>query len=336
MLDQLDTPPLVVLWRVMDTCNLACPFCAYDKRLAFPRSAASPAEVSRVIGLLAGLQQAEGRKVMLSWLGGEPTLWQDFGRMTDQAAKAGLAQSLTTNGTTLGSSSLRARLADQFDEVTLSVDAIGQRHEDLRGWRGGFTKLERWVPKLAEDALAKNSALRVRANVVLMHDTLGEFENLCAVLADWGVSQITFNQLGGRDRPEFFPQNRLTADDVTKLKRVLPGLRSRLKSRGVELLGGDPYIGRIADSAKNVALKIDDCQVARNFLFIDEKGNIAPCAFVEDYFGVTTADVQSVAQFSAIPGQLCAIQKRCPADACKNCMSTQQFSKFATEIELRV
>ncbi|MCP4181770.1 MAG: radical SAM protein [Hyphomicrobiales bacterium] len=327
--------PFVVLWRVMDTCNLACPFCAYDKRLAFPRSVASTMEVSRMISLLAELQNTGDLNVMLSWLGGEPTLWADFDTMSDQAAALGLTQSLTTNGTTLGSSTLRTRLVQHFEEVTLSVDAIGTRHEDLRGWKGGFSKLERWVPELVAQAAQKNSPLRVRANVVLMRHTLPEFEGLCDRFADWGVSQITFNQLGGRDRPEFFLENRLNIDDVVTLKRLLPSLRLCLRERGVELLGGDPYVGRIADSAEDVALRIDDCQVARNFLFIDEKSSIAPCAFVDDYFGVTTCDIQTVTQLAALPERLCVAQNLCPADACKNCMSTQQFSKFTTQNDLR-
>ena len=329
MLTNISQPPFVVLWRVMNSCNLACPFCAYDKRLKFPRAAADPAEVARMIGLLSGLQNAKDRPVMLSWLGGEPTLWPEFNAMTQLAFKSGLSQSLTTNGTTLGSGAVRARLVDQFDEVTISVDAIGHRHEALRGWKGGFAKLARWVPQLAAQARAKDSALRLRANVVLMRDTLPEFEDLCVRLADWGIQQITFNQLGGRDRPEFFPENKLSIEDVARLKQLLPKLRFRLRARGVELLGGDPYVGRIADSAADLPLKIGACTVANNFLFIDEKGAIAPCAFVDDYFKVTTRDIQTVKDLADLPDRINAAQHRCPAEACANCMSTQQFSKFA-------
>ncbi len=324
----LSVAPFVVLWRVMDTCNLACPFCAYDKRLNFPRSTVDTGDVRRVIELLGNLQVAKSRPVMLSWLGGEPTLWDDFAPMVEQAAIAGLMQSLTTNGTTLGSRVLRERLIDHFDEVTLSVDAIGKKHEDLRGWKGGFSKLETWIPRLVSEAAERESLLRVRANIVLMRDTLDEFEELCLTLADWGVSQITFNQLGGRDRPEFFPANRLQVSDVVQLKQILPRLRRSLQARGVELLGGDPYVGRIAETAEDMPLKINNCQVAQNFLFIDEKGNIAPCAFVDDYFGVSVQNIKNLAQLAAVPERIISLQNACPASSCADCMSTQQFSKF--------
>ncbi|WP_147125405.1 radical SAM protein [Shimia ponticola] len=315
--------PFVVLWRVMNTCNLACPFCAYDKRLAFPRSVVDTQEVARMIDLLG--QWRPGRPVVLSWLGGEPTMWQDFETMTARAAHAGLRQSLTTNGTTLGSRRMRATLAERFDEITISVDAIGTRHEELRGWPGGFAKLARWVPELVNAA----PDLMVRANVVLMRQTVDQFETLCETLAGWGVRTITFNQLGGRDRPEFFPAHRLRPQDAARLRAALPALRQRMHKRGVAILGGDPYVDRILQSAEDGQLPITSCQVARDFLFIDEACRVAPCAFVEDHFGIRTDQLLSVRDLDAVSGRLCADQANRPHDACENCMSTQQFSKFA-------
>lgn len=323
------TNPFVVLWRVMDQCNLACPFCAYDKRLAFPRAAVDPDEVRRMIDLLGDWQGQAGRPVVLSWLGGEPTLWDHFDEMTARAQAAGLTQSLTTNGTTLGSAKVRDMLADRMTEITLSVDAVGAQHEELRGWRGGFAKLEIWVPKLADAITAAGREVRLRTNVVLMHQTVKGFDALCDRLADWGVAQITFNQLGGRDRPEFFPAHRLTAEDVAAFQAALPTVRARMVARGVSILGGDSYVDRIASSAVDARLPISSCGVARDFLFIDEACRVAPCAFVEGYFGIKTHDIRTVADLAAVTPRLCGAQARRPADVCADCMSTQQFSKFA-------
>ena len=321
--------PFVVLWRVMDHCNLSCPFCAYDRRLAIPRSQVDRAEMSRMISLLSSWQDEAGRPVVLSWLGGEPTIWPAFSGLADEAARAGLRQSLTTNATTLGSAMLRERLVSDFAEVTFSVDAIGKTHEDLRGWRGGFAKLAQWVPRLAEDTRAAQSPLKLRANVVLMRQTLGDFGALCHRLADWGITTITFNQLGGRDRPEYYPAHRLRPEDVARLRADLPGLRMALAARGVTVLGAEPYVQRIVESARGQKLPISSCQVARDFLFIDEACRIAPCAFVGDHFEVRTQNIRSVSDLQALTSGLCAAQAAHPADACADCMSTQQFSKFA-------
>lgn len=317
--------PFVILWRVMDACNLSCPFCAYDKRLDFQRSSVDPREVARVIDLLA-TWRPQGRPVVLSWLGGEPTLWPDFPEMVDRARSAGLIQSVTTNGTTLGSPKLRARLVENFKDITISVDALGKTHEDLRGWPGGFAKLATWVPQLAK---AGGAGLNLRANVVLMRQTLEDFEQLCLTLARWGIKTITFNQLGGRDRPEYFPAHRLRPRDVEALQTRIADLRSRLAKDGVRLLGGADYVARIEESSRDGCLPIKNCQVAQDFLFIDEACRIAPCAFVGGHFGLRTQDLCRVNDLDRLASNLCQMQQVTPHAACDNCMSTQQFSKFA-------
>lgn len=67
---------MIVLWRVTERCNLACGFCAYDRRLPGIRLEAQSADVKRFAGLLGAYQQVTGTRVLVSWLGGEPLLWE--------------------------------------------------------------------------------------------------------------------------------------------------------------------------------------------------------------------------------------------------------------------
>ncbi len=321
--------PFVVVWRVLDHCNLACPFCAYDKRLRFARRQVDEAEVFRFVDLLAQKQAGSERRHLISWLGGEPTLWKALPQVSAAAQKAGLGQSLTTNGTTLGSAKVRQLLLDRFDEITLSIDGFEDVHDGLRGWRGAFEKLRVGISKLREERESMGVSCRLRANIVLMRRNLGRFAELCHTLADWGIEEITFNQLGGRDRPEFFPMNRLRPADATRLAGLVPGLRSELVQKGTTLLGGDPYVRRIGDTTLDRPLAIGRCGVAQDFWFIDEEGTIAPCNFVEDHFGLNIRDLRSVQDLEALSDTLCSRQARFPAASCANCMSTQQVAKFA-------
>lgn len=329
--DALETVgrPFVVVWRVIDRCNLSCPFCAYDKTLGFPRQAADGVEVRRVVALLGALQRKTKRPYLVSWLGGEPTLWKDLEEVAALTTRVGLAQSLTTNGTTLGSPGIRDLFLRCFSEVTVSIDGFGDVHDSLRGWRNAFEKLRLNVGRLVEEKRAVGSDMKLRANIVLMHNTVDRFPELCLELADWGIEEITFNQLGGRDRPEFYPQNRLSPEDADMLSGFLPDLRLRLFDKGTTLLGGPSYVQRISDSARDVALAVADCRVAEDFWFIDETGVIAPCNYVEAHFGLKTTDLPDVDAFESLGSRLCTAQRTCPASACANCMSTQQFSKFA-------
>ena len=65
---------MIVLWRVTEVCNLACGFCAYDRRVERSRNGADPEQVRRFARLLGLFHRRTGERVMLSWLGGEPLL----------------------------------------------------------------------------------------------------------------------------------------------------------------------------------------------------------------------------------------------------------------------
>ncbi|MEM7636179.1 MAG: radical SAM protein [Pseudomonadota bacterium] len=328
IVDQAPPKPFVIVWRVLEQCNLSCPFCAYDKRLAFPRRVADRNEVNRMVRLLADWQGQTNRPVLLSWLGGEPTLWRDLDETSALAASGGLLQGLTTNGTTLGSKPVRDLLLSRFANVTFSIDGFGGFHDPMRGWKGAFAKLRRNITRLQEDKLSRSSPVILRANVVLMHQNLADFPALCRELATWGIREITFNQLGESDRPEFYPAHKLQPGDVSDLRHMLPDLRAELSQAGTTLLGGDQYITRIAEIASGIPFKVGRCGIARDFWFVDEAGAIAPCSFVRRHFGLTINDIRTVRDIARLGNRLCAFQHETPASECGNCMSTQQFSKF--------
>src|SRR5262249_45728747 len=153
-------------------------------------------------GRLAEHQQATGDTVLVSWLGGEPLLWPPLTNLTVHCTeRLGLRVSTTTNGTTLASPDVRRHLLEHYSELTVSVDGVGAVHDELRGWRGGFAALRNGVSHLAEAKRAVRRGPLLRANVVLMGQTISDFERLCIELARWGIEEITFNQLGGRERP---------------------------------------------------------------------------------------------------------------------------------------
>jgi MoaA/NifB/PqqE/SkfB family radical SAM enzyme len=319
---------MIVLWRVSNHCNLACPFCAYGKRLALPVQQADPAQVGRMIDLLGAWRRETGRPVLLSWLGGEPLLWRPRAELDARATKLGVELSLTTNGTRLGAARVREELVRRYREVTISVDGPAAFHDAMRGWPGAFDKLARSISALVAERDAAATALKVRINIVLMHDNIEALEALCRTLAGWGVDEISFNQLGGRDRPEFYPAHRLQMDDVALLAELLPRLRADLARSGTTLVGGGAHLERIADTVAGRPLPIADCRVAETFLFIDEAGRIAPCSFAPEHFALSVDDLDNAADLDALPHRLLASQRERPAHDCADCPSTQQFAKF--------
>jgi MoaA/NifB/PqqE/SkfB family radical SAM enzyme len=321
---------VIVVWRVTERCNLRCAFCGYDRTLRRSRRSANPAAVLAGGEALADYRRRSGDRVLVSWLGGEPLLWPPLPALTESFVdRLGLLVSTTTNGTTLGSAVVRSHLLAHYAELTVSVDGIGGGHDALRGWPGGFASLARGVAALAEEKRRRGSGPLLRANVVLMRDNVARLGELCGQLADWGVEELTFNQLGGNDRPEFYPAHRLVPADVERLAAELPILRLRLAARGVRLHAAEPYLDRIRGTAAGRPIAIEDCRPGEQFLFISEEGIVAPCSFTPAEYGVPLAELRVAEDILALPARFAAARGARPAAACRDCPSTHVFSKFA-------
>lgn len=321
---------MILVWRISEICNYACGFCAYDRRLSGPRREVEAEEALRFGRLLGGFGRERGEPVLLSWLGGEPLLWRPILPVSRLlASEGGIAISATTNGSTLHRAAVRDAILAGFAELTVSVDGFAPLHDRLRGAPGAWDRVREGVIRLAAERKERRAAFKLRANVVLMRSTLPDFAALCGALADWGIDEITFNQLGGRDRPEFFPAERLRAEDSAALTSMVPDLRARLASRGVRLCADPLYLGRIRASAAGEMLAVGDCGLGRQFLFVDEKGLISPCSFSSGAYGVPIASLRTVGDLAALPSRFGAAHAAGRCAACDDCPSTQMFAKFA-------
>jgi len=321
---------MILLWRVTTRCNYSCGFCAYDRQLTIPRLSIDPAEAERVALLAAEVARDRGEDLLLSWLGGEPLLWPPLLDLSRRLARhAAIRLSITSNGTRLSQPETRRHILDSFSELTLSLDGPEALHDRLRGAEGSFAQVRDAITALVAERKAAGAALTLRVNVVLMRETLPHFTDLCAMLVDWGVDEITFNQLGGRDRPEFYPGQRLLPTDAARLTALVPPLRAQLAANGVMLRASPDYLARIVASSANAPLPVTDCRPGEAFVFIDEHGRAGPCSFTLDSYGVSLAEIYTAADFAALPGRYRAARNAAPASVCADCPSTQQFGKFA-------
>lgn len=320
--------PLVVVCRITTACNLACGFCAYDRRLVFARQRLDAPRLMHLLDLLTAA--AQRRPVLLSWLGGEPLRWRDWPGCSARARAAGIRVSATSNGSTLASAAERARVLQHLDELTLSLDAADAGHDTLRGWPGGAAQVLAGLRALARERALAGAAVRLRANVVLMRSTIGDFDSLATDLADVGVDEISVNLLGGRDRPEFHARESVLPAQFAAFQRDLPALRARLSAQGVILAGDAQYFARLQAAVSALPWPVADCDPGSDFLFVDELGRIAPCAFTAAEYGVDLLDIDDLGGLP--PLWRAARRARC-ASACADCPSTQVSGKFARGVD---
>jgi MoaA/NifB/PqqE/SkfB family radical SAM enzyme len=320
---------MIVVWRITTHCNLACPFCAYDRRLPFTRTHADPASMRRFLEVLADYQNSSRDPVLVSWLGGEPLLWPMLPDITQYATSLGLRVSATTNGTTLGSPTVRRHLLDHYAELTISLDAPDATHDALRGSNGLFEALQENVPELSRTRCAMDRPMKLRVNTVLLRSTIARFSGIAREVASWGVDELTFNILGGRDRPEYFSDHRPRPEQITGFTHQLPALRRELAGRGLVIAGSPAYLDRLHSSAAGTLRPVHDCGPAERFLFIDEHGSVSPCSFTTSTLAVPLAEIHHCSDLMSLPLRFATSRNtRRPRD-CDDCPSTQVFEKFA-------
>jgi AdoMet-dependent heme synthase len=239
----------------------------------------------------------------------------------------GLRISVTTNGTRLESEPVRQWITEALDQLTLSVDGIGPFHDRCRGTTGLYDRLQKNVRQLRALRERLGRGPRLRVNTVLMRDNIRSFESFCEAMAGWGVEELTFNALGGRDRPEFFPEHGLRPDDVRWLRERLPAIRRRLA--GLTVLGGEAYLDRMDCTARGEPIPIQDCAPGQSFVFVDEHGLVAPCSFTGQGYGVHMSEIESADDLHRLPQQFAARRRTRRLPPCEDCPSTQVFGKFA-------
>lgn len=322
---------LVVVWRITEYCNLGCHFCAYSRHLRRPRAAADPDQVMAFGALLGEYARVHSRDVLVSWLGGEPLRWPPLLDISHAFKREfNLRVGVTTNGTALASADVRQRIAEDFDQLTLSVDGLAASHDHYRDSPGLYDQLRRSLAHLRELKARLGRGPRLRGNTILMRDNLCAFEDLCRALAEWGMEELTFNALGGRDRPEFYPAHSLQPEDVDWFRQVLPGIRARMAPLGLTILGSERYLDRLGASASHSQLPIADCRPGQQFLFIDERGVTSPCSFTTQGYGIHLDQIRTPDDLDQLPRRFVERKRRQTLGPCLDCPSTQVFGKFVS------
>ena len=156
-----------------------------------------------------------------------------------------------------------------------------------------------------------------------MRQTIADFEPLCRELAGWGIEEITFNQLGGRDRPDFFPTHRLLPEHAAWLASEVPSLRTRLAGLGVRLHGSENYLFRIKASSRDESVLVANCRPGEQFLFINENGIASPCNFTTQDYGVPISELTDAEALRDLPRRFAQARRERRSMLCEDCHSTR-------------
>jgi sulfatase maturation enzyme AslB (radical SAM superfamily) len=199
---------LIVIWRVLDHCNLQCPFCEFSRDLQFSRTQTDSKDVIRFARVLGEYSRQTNQKLMVSWMGGEPFLWKDIFAVSEQLKQEhGLHISVTTNGTFLSNRDFTEQICRLFDELTVSIDGYGSLHDRIRRSDGLFEGILEGLRHMNELRATTSSPLKtIRVNSIMTSASIRGSEFFCHQLAAAGVDEISFNQLIADKSSELYTQ----------------------------------------------------------------------------------------------------------------------------------
>lgn len=285
-----------------DACNLACRYC-WQRDADEHRMSRSLFErcLERALALDAGV---------LSFLGGEPTLWPELLPAIALCTRAHLATDLTTNGTTLSAASLAALEAAGLDMLNVSVDGLAPTPESRKCALGRPGVLE------AIRAAHRRGRLRVRVNAVVGKHNVALVRELIAVAAESGVAIsvgfVTHRPGSARDPDVHFGPSDL--DEVRGFARHVQEARRR----GARIIDPDAYFHGYARFLAGERFWRCNYATRRGWINVDPRGFVRDCTKKLGRLPWEFADLYR-AQLPAVRAALAAGVEACNASCYSNC-----------------
>jgi heme d1 biosynthesis radical SAM protein NirJ len=276
-------PGPVVIWNLIRRCNLTCKHCysiSADKD--FPGEL-STAEIYTVMD---DLKQFRVPVLILS--GGEPLLRPDIYDIAKRAKDMGFYVGLSSNGTLIDSSNIKAIADVGFDYVGISLDGLGETHDRFRRKEGAFDA------SLAGIRLCREHGIKVGLRFTLTQDNAHDLPGLLQLMEDEKVekfylSHLNYGGRGNRNRraDAHFATTRQAMDLLfeTCLKQLQAGqprefVTGNNDADGVYLLNWARH--RFPDKAEHLRQKLSQWggnSSGINIANIDNLGNVHPDTF---------------------------------------------------------
>ena len=207
------TPYLATL-TVTDNCCLKCVMC--NEWHTHHTDEFTTEEWKKTITQLKGIGIRE-----INLTGGEPLMRKDIFEIIRHARSLGISVGMTSNGFLMDEKKVTELLASGVTTISVSMDATGEKFDEIRGVKGGYDRLLRACEILSREK--KKGKIQAFICFLLMKDTLDIYQDVIAVGKRLNIPLVVnlFDV-----NPYFFKIDGLKekfgidASDTTRLKRI--------------------------------------------------------------------------------------------------------------------
>jgi MoaA/NifB/PqqE/SkfB family radical SAM enzyme len=219
---------------------------------------------------IAWLYREAGRAgfVHLVVWGGEPLLRDDLGALLEVAKRSRLHVTLITNGWLLAER--WPDLRGLVDTLILSVDAVGDQHDEMRGLPGLYGRMEEFALSLRADC----SAPALLINTVLSRQNEDVLPRVAELARAWGAGLFFCPMETGMTFSDGRAESKAgLALDHEGLKAAAAQAR-RLKDQGYPILSTRAYLDLLESDP---ALNRYRCRVPHSLMTVEADGALRDC-----------------------------------------------------------
>jgi len=246
-------PPLVNI-EFTKKCNAKCGFCQYWQL-------DSPNELSDYSPILKVF-----KPVTLSISGGEPLMRKDCIELIQGVRPHAHYISIITNGALLNEDKARSLVRAGVDHISVSLDYLSEKHDEVRGIKDLYKHISNTVPSLS------SAGYRLSLNTIIMESNLDQILPIAYKAKEWGVSvsYSAFCMLKIDNDDEMVRKKRLgmlneTISELIKLKRKLKNIRN-----------SDFYLKKVPDYFRDGYIR--NCRAGDKWIHVTPDGYIQPCS----------------------------------------------------------
>ncbi|MEZ4405432.1 MAG: radical SAM protein [Polyangiales bacterium] len=277
--------PIIAVWEITLRCDLACRHCGSRAGRERPDELTT-AEALDLIDQLADLGTKE-----VTIIGGEAYLRDDWITLGKAIRARGMELTMTTGGRGMTAEKAREAKEAGVQSASVSVDALEDLHDQLRGVKGS------WRAAMAAIANLKAAGIPVSANTQIARPALTQIEPLVDALIEAGIHswQVSMTVPMGRaaDEPELILEPYQVIEVMALIARVK---REKLTPRKIRLWPGNDigYFGPYETLLRGTMPRghMASCGAGRLSLGIEADGSIKGCPSLptKEYVGGNVRD----------------------------------------------
>lgn len=265
--------PRVLYIEVTKRCNAFCGFCPYWQTRR-------RGELEDYAPIVERFQP-----FCVTFTGGEPLLRRDLPTLVERitALSPTPYTAVLTNGWLLTPERVRRLREVGLEQISISIDFVGEAHDRWRGLPGLYQRIEERIPLLRE------LGYRVVVNTVIMEANLDHLLPLAEITRHWGVqsSFSSYSTLKTDSQGEL-----VQTGQQDRLRQVIEELK-RLKRRYGHIASSDFYLDGVSEYFTNGGKLGQRCGAAgQRFFHIDPWGYVKICPEFEPFAHWTEIDVR--------------------------------------------